>query len=166
MARPKYPSDEADKTMVRFPAGLMPRIKDAAQKNNRSMNAEIVATLEQAYPAAAPLVELIEAVTSIVERRQRGTLSPAEWLRLPNNVRRLVVQFELYGTRNTAQGEHHPRHGRAFAEGRNAFKQKASMDTNPYDPDEPKYDVWCEGYDYERMATELEYYDIPPHTGE
>lgn len=36
--------------MVRFPDGLRERIKKAADKNNRSMNAEIIATLEDVYP--------------------------------------------------------------------------------------------------------------------
>lgn len=39
-----------DKYVVRFPDGLRDRIRDAAAANNRSMNAEIVATLERAYP--------------------------------------------------------------------------------------------------------------------
>ncbi|CAH1658027.1 hypothetical protein CHELA1G11_12967 [Hyphomicrobiales bacterium] len=51
MARPKYPSDEVDKTMVRFPPGLMDRIKTAAAENHRSMNAEIIARLESTFYA-------------------------------------------------------------------------------------------------------------------
>lgn len=47
MARPKYPSDEVDKTMLRFPPGLMSRIKEAAAANNRSMNAEIIDRLQR-----------------------------------------------------------------------------------------------------------------------
>ena len=47
MARPKYPSDEVDKTMLRFPPGLMTRIKEAAAANNRSMNAEIIDRLQR-----------------------------------------------------------------------------------------------------------------------
>ena len=38
---------------LRLPDGMRDRIKDAAARNNRSMNAEIVATLEEAYPAPA-----------------------------------------------------------------------------------------------------------------
>lgn len=40
----------ADQYTVRFPDGLRDRIKAAAEANNRSMNAEIVATLEREYP--------------------------------------------------------------------------------------------------------------------
>ena len=41
----------ADQYTVRFPDGLRDRIKAAADANNRSMNAEIVATLEEKYPS-------------------------------------------------------------------------------------------------------------------
>lgn len=46
----KKPNDELDKFLLRMPDGLRERIKLAAEKSNRSMNAEIVATLEEAYP--------------------------------------------------------------------------------------------------------------------
>ncbi|MFC3628208.1 Arc family DNA-binding protein [Paracoccus angustae] len=42
---------ESDKFIVRLPDGMRDRIKAAAEANNRSMNAEIVATLEDRYPA-------------------------------------------------------------------------------------------------------------------
>lgn len=44
------PVSEHDKFMLRLPAGMRDRIKAVADKNGRSMNAEIVATLEEAYP--------------------------------------------------------------------------------------------------------------------
>ena len=37
--------------MLRLPDGLRDRIKTVAEANNRSMNAEIVAVLEENYPA-------------------------------------------------------------------------------------------------------------------
>lgn len=46
MARPTYPSDTVDKTMVRFPAGMMDQLRRLAAENHRSMNAEIIARLE------------------------------------------------------------------------------------------------------------------------
>lgn len=39
--------------MLRLPDGMRDRIKAAAEKNNRSMNAEIVAALEEKYPPPA-----------------------------------------------------------------------------------------------------------------
>lgn len=41
---------ESDKFMLRLPEGMRDRIKNAADSNNRSMNAEIVAALEAAFP--------------------------------------------------------------------------------------------------------------------
>lgn len=47
MTDPKeFPSDKADKFVVRFPDGMRDRIAEAAKANNRSMNAEIVARLQ------------------------------------------------------------------------------------------------------------------------
>lgn len=46
--------------MLRLPDGMRDRIKHAAEANNRSMNAEIVATLEEKYPAPS-LAEFEEA---------------------------------------------------------------------------------------------------------
>lgn len=40
-----------DRYMLRLPDGMRDRIKSAAASNNRSMNAEIIATLEEKYPA-------------------------------------------------------------------------------------------------------------------
>ncbi|UVC08260.1 Arc family DNA-binding protein [Rhizobium sp. TH2] len=50
MARGDYPSSKQDQYVLRFPTGMRDRIKAAAERNGRSMNAEIVATLEGAYP--------------------------------------------------------------------------------------------------------------------
>lgn len=52
MGRPptKTPNDELDKFLLRMPDGLRARIKLAADANGRSMNAEIVSALEEAYP--------------------------------------------------------------------------------------------------------------------
>ncbi|NBB07890.1 MULTISPECIES: Arc family DNA-binding protein [Pseudomonadota] len=44
------PAKDLEKFIIRMPNGLRDRIKLAAEKNNRSMNAEVVATLEDAYP--------------------------------------------------------------------------------------------------------------------
>lgn len=45
------PAKDQDQFIVRLPDGMRDRIKSAASDNNRSMNAEIVATLEEKYPA-------------------------------------------------------------------------------------------------------------------
>ncbi len=48
-------SREADKYIVRFPDGMRDQIAEAAKASKRSMNAEIVARLQQSFePAAQP----------------------------------------------------------------------------------------------------------------
>lgn len=47
--KPSYPSDAADKFIVRFPPGMRERIADAARLNNRSMNAEVVARIAATF---------------------------------------------------------------------------------------------------------------------
>ena len=56
----------SDKFMLRLPDGMRDRIKAAAEANSRSMNAEIVHTLEQAYPP-----EKDNAVDILIERLER-----------------------------------------------------------------------------------------------
>ncbi len=46
MPRPKFPSDKQDQFMVRLPNGMRDNLKTEAEKNKRSMNAEIVHRLE------------------------------------------------------------------------------------------------------------------------
>lgn len=48
----RKPQDQ-DKFIVRLPDGMRDRIKAAADANSRSMNSEIVATLEEKYPQPA-----------------------------------------------------------------------------------------------------------------
>lgn len=43
----KKPVQPEDKYVLRLPDGMRDRIKEAAERNNRSMNAEIVARLEE-----------------------------------------------------------------------------------------------------------------------
>lgn len=48
-----------DQYMLRLPDGMRARIKMAAAENGRSMNAEIVSALEEAYPARTRERELL-----------------------------------------------------------------------------------------------------------
>ena len=68
MSDSPYPSQTQDKFVLRLPDGMRDRIKRAAEANNRSMNAEIVATLEREYPESTG-VELLQEILSEWERR-------------------------------------------------------------------------------------------------
>lgn len=62
---------ESDRFMLRLPDGMRDRLKDEAAKNNRSMNAEIIARLEASFAPEAPELAsgLAEAV-SIIEQQK------------------------------------------------------------------------------------------------
>lgn len=66
------PGQGADAFNVRLPDGMRDRIKAAADRNGRSMNAEIVATLAQHYPPpradVGSLDGLIHYLTSSPDR--------------------------------------------------------------------------------------------------
>jgi len=47
--KPAYPSDAADKFIVRLPPGMRELISESAKANSRSMNAEVVARLNRSF---------------------------------------------------------------------------------------------------------------------
>lgn len=61
----------AEQYTVRFPDGLRDRIKAAADANGRSMNAEIVATLEDKYPAHNPFKALLDSAADALAYLER-----------------------------------------------------------------------------------------------
>lgn len=48
--RDLYPSEKLDQYMLRFPDGMRDYLKLQAEKNKRSLNAEIIARLESTIP--------------------------------------------------------------------------------------------------------------------
>lgn len=62
-----------DKFMLRLPDGLRDRIKAAADKNNRSMNAEIVSVLNAFYPERMTLEDMVEYLKELTEQSSNGT---------------------------------------------------------------------------------------------
>jgi len=67
MGRGDFPSTKQDQFMLRLPDGMRDRIKAAAEVNNRSMNAEIVATLEEKYPTPKPESRLISRLQHLID---------------------------------------------------------------------------------------------------
>ena len=80
MQKPKGPVDmrpgrAGQQLMLRLPETLRDRIKVAADRNARSLNAEIVATLLVAYPEPQDPVEaLIEQVRELAVLAKEGTV--------------------------------------------------------------------------------------------
>lgn len=67
---------DSDKFMLRLPDGMRERIKIAADLNNRSMNAEIVDTLEEKYPPVSDdpkLAELHKLLTKYIANKNSLT---------------------------------------------------------------------------------------------
>ncbi|MBY3086082.1 Arc family DNA-binding protein [Rhizobium laguerreae] len=58
------PVRDQDKFMLRLPEGMRDRIKLSAERNGRSMNAEIVQALEQMFPPEPTVEEVLEKVHS------------------------------------------------------------------------------------------------------
>lgn len=74
MARGPFPSDKQDQFMVRFPDGMRDQLKAAAEANNRSMNAEIIARLSQSFrisEVTSMLTGAREEVQSTIENSQK-----------------------------------------------------------------------------------------------
>lgn len=63
----RYPSEKAERFQVRLPDGLRDEIKAAAEANGRSMNAEIVARLQN-QPSLRDLFAC-EALGSLMSQR-------------------------------------------------------------------------------------------------
>lgn len=66
----KEPVQPQDKYVLRMPDGMRDRIKRAAEKNNRSMNAEILARLEMTLDGSIEK-EMVELATKAAEERGR-----------------------------------------------------------------------------------------------
>jgi len=68
----EYPSRLLDRFMLRLPDGMRDRIAVAAKDNGRSMNAEIVNTLETHYPPEPTVEELLEHLTMFANLELSG----------------------------------------------------------------------------------------------
>lgn len=64
--RHSFPSGQQEQFNLRLPDGMRDRIRVAAELNGRSMNAEIVATLEEKYPAAPIEVKAVDGVIAYI----------------------------------------------------------------------------------------------------
>lgn len=81
MRKEPYPSETADRYIVRFPEGMRERLKDEAASNNRSLNAEIIARLERTldpdqniHPAALAVTEeIVERVIRKIRAQEQAT---------------------------------------------------------------------------------------------
>jgi hypothetical protein len=78
--------------MLRLPEGMRDRIAAAASQNNRSMNAEIISTLEQHYPSLASIDELISQ-TNELARIIRDTKERYDLMSLNSALRAIILEL-------------------------------------------------------------------------
>ena len=64
-ARKPYPSELQERFIIRMPPNMHDQLAEAARKNNRSMNAEVVSRLEQSFKAKDGQNELREDIVSL-----------------------------------------------------------------------------------------------------
>lgn len=68
---------ESDKFMLRLPEGMRAFIKESAEKNGRTMNAEIVARLQAAFEAGTTSSFAIEQAVEQEQEERGGTSEEA-----------------------------------------------------------------------------------------
>lgn len=89
-----FPSQKQDKFVLRMPDGLRDRIKDKADDNGRSMNAEIIQLLEREYPAPTDVMHVhLDNIRRALDLYEAET-DPKERLRL----QLMVEAMTKYGT--------------------------------------------------------------------
>jgi plasmid stability protein len=72
----RYPSQTAERFQIRMPDGLRDRIRMAAERNNRSMNAEILNALESKFPAPIALEDTVADIQQAIKlfRKFKGKI--------------------------------------------------------------------------------------------
>lgn len=85
------PGQGAESFNVRLPAGMRDRIKIAADLNARSMNAEIVATLEERYPATSVDVRAVDSLLHYIA----NAATPGQTL---DRIGEVNAKFEAVGS--------------------------------------------------------------------
>lgn len=70
------PIQPQDKYVLRMPDGMRDRIKKAADRSGRSMNAEIVTALEHYYPAEPSIEDVLEKVHSAISQANAANSLP------------------------------------------------------------------------------------------
>ncbi|WP_370194369.1 MULTISPECIES: Arc family DNA-binding protein [Aurantimonas] len=66
----KYPSQLAERFQVRMPDGLRDRLRQAAEANKRSMNAEIVARLDASFDDLEPIDDAKASLRDVLQSQR------------------------------------------------------------------------------------------------
>lgn len=87
------PSRRQDQFVIRMPEGLRERIAQAAKDQGRSMNAEIVMTLEMTYPPTPPAEEIAPILEGVLRMSQAGKVRN-QWNQLFSLLREFHARLE------------------------------------------------------------------------
>lgn len=68
----------SEQAKLRLPDGMRDQLKQSAEANGRSMNAEIVARLEASFPCEKPMSDLVTRLENAVERLEAGAKDKGE----------------------------------------------------------------------------------------
>lgn len=110
MSESPFPSQNQDKFVLRLPDGMRDRIKTAAEANNRSMNAEIVAALEEKFPKPLGAVEdrirhLADELLAIAKEIAANPLDGAHRTALAIHQQAIVAELHQIQERMKRRGE-------------------------------------------------------------
>lgn len=89
---------DSDKFMLRLPDGMRERIRKVAKLNGRSMNAEIVATLDEAYPDEQSVELMVDYLRDLAhayaDKDQRTASTLREIYEVINGIRAVLANEE------------------------------------------------------------------------
>lgn len=72
----RAPSHELDRFILRLPDGMRNRIKEAAEHNGRSMNAEIIQALEYFFPPEPSIEDVLTKIHDSIDLAKRNDTIP------------------------------------------------------------------------------------------
>lgn len=97
--KPKRAPQQGEKYIVRLPEGMRDRIAESAKANNRSMNAEIVARIQNSFEAQedvrqllAPMEEKLDEIGRLL-LKQEETRTPEEKRYTPEQTKALKEEI-------------------------------------------------------------------------
>ncbi|MBY3369351.1 Arc family DNA-binding protein [Rhizobium laguerreae] len=124
------PVRDQDKFMLRLPEGMRDRIKISAERNGRSMNAEIIQALEQMFPAQPTIDDVLEKVHHTISLAKHSSFPYRQSLiNALDEFRETVAsgiefdQFQSNTYRPVPDAEEFNRHEAALARLRRASKE-------------------------------------------
>lgn len=71
MARGNFPSAKQDQFVLRLPDGMRDELKTVADQNGRSMNAEIIARIEESFEGSERVWDTLNNMAETLEKVQQ-----------------------------------------------------------------------------------------------